>query len=87
MKISKLKRGDLVRVVWFDSYSSARWYNDKEAQFWQKGLTLCTSVGFFFGTTKYSMTIYSDVSQTEIGGMINIPKKVVRKINLLKKIK
>ena len=83
MKISKLKRGDIVKITWLDSYSSARWYTDKEVRFWMKGLTLCTSIGFFFGTTKHSLVLYGDKSPSEIGGLINIPRKVITKIKLL----
>lgn len=84
MKISKLKRGDIVLIKWVDSYSSARWYKEKEVKYWMKSLTECTSIGFFFKANKYSITLYNDKSPSEIGGLINIPRRVIVKIKLLK---
>ena len=84
MKISKLKRGDIVKITWLDSYSGARWYTEKEVKYWMKGLTLCISIGCFFGTTKHSLTLYTDKSPSEIGGLINIPRGVITKVKLLK---
>ena len=87
MRISKLKMGDIVLIKWTDSCSSARWWKDSEVKYWAKKGAECISAGFFFGTNKKYLTLYSDIAPGEIGSLINIPKSIITSIKLLKRSK
>ena len=84
MKLSKLKRGDVISVTWIDSMATGRWYNEKEINSWEKKKENCHSIGFFYNTTKYFLTIYQNASPSEFGNLTQIPIKVIIKIKLLK---
>ncbi len=85
MKITKLKKGYIVLIKWTDSCSSARWWRNKEVKYWAKSGAECESLGFFFGVNKTYLTLYNDVSPSEIGGLINIPKSIIKSIKLIKR--
>jgi len=84
MKLSKLKKGDIVLIRWIDSYSASRWHTDDEIEYWKKGLFPCTSIGCIFSVDKKMVTIYSDQSPAEKGRIMSIPKNVIQKVKLLK---
>ena len=83
MKLSKLKRGDIVLVTWEDACSSARWWKEKEVKYWSKSGARCKSVGFYFGSNKKYITLYMNISPEEIGELMNIPISTIKKIKLL----
>ena len=84
MKLSKLKKGDIVIIGWLDSYSASRWHTDDEIKYWKKGLLRCTSIGCIFSVDEKSVVIYGDSSPLEKGRLMSIPKNVIQKIKLLK---
>jgi len=84
MKLSKLKKGDIVLIEWIDSYSTARWLTKDEAKHWIKTLLPCVSVGTVLEIDKLFVTLYSDKAPDEIGRIMSIPKNVIQKIKLLK---
>ena len=84
MKLSKLKKGDIVLIEWIDSYSTARWLTRNEAKHWIKTLLPCVSVGTVLEIDKLFVTLYSDKAPDEIGRIMSIPKNVIQKIKLLK---
>lgn len=83
MKLSKLKRGDIVLVTWEDACSSARWWTDSEVKHWAKTGVKCESVGFYFGVNKKNITLYTRMNPEEMGGLMNIPISCIKKIKLL----
>ena len=80
MKISKLKKGDVVLVKWEDACSSARWWKESEVKYWGKDGAPCKSTGFFFGANKKYITLYMNKSPEEFGGLMNIPISCITKI-------
>ena len=84
MKLSKLKKGNIVIISWIDSYSASRWHTDGEIEDWKKGLLRCISVGCVFSVDKKNVVIYGDQAPIEKGRLMCIPKKVIQKIKLLK---
>ncbi len=87
MKISKLKRGDVISVKWIDSMSTGRWYSERELNNWEKENEDCHSVGRFFKVTKDFFLMYMNTSPIEFGNIIEIPKQVITSIKLLKRFK
>lgn len=85
MKISKLKRGDIISVTWIDSMATGRWYNEEEVNSWEKEDETCHSVGFLFKVSKRLIILYQNSSPTEYGNLTSIPRKIIIKIKLLKK--
>ena len=84
MKLSELKKGDVVIISWIDSYSASRWHTDEEIEYWKKGSLRCTSIGCVFSIDKKSVVMYGDQSPLEKGRLMSIPKNVIQKIKLLK---
>ena len=82
MKISKLKRGDVISVTWIDSVSKGGWYSKKEIKDFEN--LDCHSTGCFYGATKQSLSLYMNTYGMEFGNITQIPRKVIIKIKLLK---
>lgn len=84
MKLSKLKKGDIVIIKWVDSYSTSRWLTEDEAKHWIKTLLPCVSVGIVLEIDKIFITLYSDKAPDEIGRIMSIPKNAIQDIKPLK---
>ena len=84
MKLSKLKKGDIVLIKWIDSYSASRWYTDDDINHWITGLIPCISIGIVFTVDKNFVTLYGDQAPDEKGRIMSIPRGVIRKIKRLK---
>ena len=87
MKISKLKKGDIILVKWNDSMATGRWYDETEVDTWMKAEETCKSAGFFYKANKQSIAIHLNISPSEYGNLTIIPIKVIRNIKLLKRSK
>ena len=84
MKLSKLKKGDIVIINWIDSYSTTRWLTEAEINQWITGLDPCVSIGVVFSIDNNFVTLYADQAPDEKGRIMSIPKNVIQKIKLLK---
>lgn len=79
-----MKLRDIIEVHWNDSYSNGRWTKFEDLKEWHDGGCRIISVGYLVAESRESLTIACSVGANEVGGLWNIPRKMISKIKVLK---
>lgn len=76
---------DILEVHWNDSYSNSRWTKMEDLKEWHEGGCRIISVGYLVGESKNALTLASSLGAAEVGGLWNIPRKMISKIRVIRK--
>jgi len=87
MKISKLKKGDIVLITWIDSIAKGGWYSEREIEDFIECDKDCYTAGYFYRTINQFIILYMNTYGDEIGNLTIIPKTAIINIKLLKRSK
>ena len=85
-KESKFKY-DKVKIIWWDICSSTEsWIAEEDIL--KHDVSVCEDVGYIYKKTKDKLWLFTSYAEDrdglEVGGLTCFPRKVIRKIDLLK---
>jgi hypothetical protein len=84
-EVLKLKRGDIVKVIWDDAHSAQGWIADHDVEhFINNPLSRCIHVGLFVAQTEKALILTFGMSEHgTIDGTIEIPPSCIIEMKVL----